>query len=253
MKFSAEKYLEHLDDVGKEQFNDNYPHWISNVTPVAHSSYLYVDSDGGVSSKLSAVCLADITYSSKPISLLVIAFGSWFNKDKDKLLWVDYIINRSNYRDAFLTKDVEEGMEHGFFVDVTKPKYIVNAGLLAIRHQFEFEDWIFNEVLSMGFSEEESYMLSSLYVVYEGVVQDSFENSNHLVVRRDCGFGDYKIKGGIIPGLDKLQHKNLLKGYGDSSPLSGVWSSGGYHNCIGDEEVIANKENFTKLLNMRKG
>ncbi len=79
----------------------------------------------------------------------------------DGVAYADYIINRSQFKDAFLTKSVGEALEYGFEVDCDKGIILVKGAIAALRATFEmYTLWPWKKIVDLGFSEDEAYALS---------------------------------------------------------------------------------------------
>lgn len=154
------------------------------VDALSHSSYICFDDKGYVTGDGdNQSCLSYITYSRKLPEYAFIFFGNdvihnSYRGDK----WCDWVINRSQYSDAFITKDVNNGFKNGFEINTKSNRMILNAGLIAIRHAFEFSNWSWGHFIELGFSEHESYCLSSNCKVVGKHLEAFIGNTNHLVI-----------------------------------------------------------------------
>lgn len=152
----------------------------------AHSAYISSKTNGKVGPKsVKDYCYYDINTSAHTLSKIVLFFGQDTIESAYKPeLWCDWVINRSQYKDAFLTKDAKKGLESGFEVDTTEPFGLMRAGMMVLRHQFEFPGWSWGELLDMGFDEWESYALATHFTYSKevGFYGPAKYPENHLLI-----------------------------------------------------------------------
>lgn len=209
-----------------------------------HSSYLTFCGEELVHRVVNTYCYSDITYCPKPLSEVFIFFPT---PNENQVAWADYIINRSIFAPAFLTTDVKDGFELGFEVNPLADYGLMKAGMIALRHPFEFEGWDFKSVVDMGFSETEAYALVSKYVDEGGELEQRCGNSNHMVFSYESPYGAYEGKfyqpegTSIGEGNHTPFKRTFLQTFNDCGLLprqdSGMWD----------------KENLIEKLNLMKG
>lgn len=78
--------------------------------------------------------------------------------------WVNYILNRSVYKDVFLTKNVQAAWRYGVQVDVNKPISQCITGMIGLREGWEFPKLLktFTFLTKKGIDENVSYILSRM-------------------------------------------------------------------------------------------
>ena len=192
-------------------------------------------------------CYSSITCCSDLLSQVFLFFTP---PDENQKAWADYIVNRSIFADAFLTKDLKEGFELGFEVDTFAEYGLMKAGMIALRHAFEFDDWDFKEVVDMGFSETEAYALVSKYVNDEGELENRHSSTNHMIFEYDSPYEAYEGKyytpefgGGT--SLGKGNHTPFKKKFSETFNL--------YKTVGRNSSGMWNSKNLMKKLNLMKG
>lgn len=183
----------------------------------AHSSWAVEYTNGESKFNAEAPCYYSLfsgIHGSK-LSILVVFFG----KDKFKKRpwlkdWCDFIINRSFFSKAFITKDVKEGLKYGFEVNLEEDAMFVRGAMMTLRWAFEHTGFSWGQIRDMGFSEVESFGLAMNYVVQEKgydffteeTLPDRLElngfNSNHLAISRG-----YKLSAFMGEGFTPLGYK----------------------------------------------
>lgn len=81
----------------------------------------------------------------------------------DKKLYLDYLMNRSPYSQAFKCKDVEWCFEHGFVIgNINTPSNILAAGLVHTRRMWEFTHIVrvFALLVKAGMCEDLAFLLA---------------------------------------------------------------------------------------------
>lgn len=234
----------------------------------AHSAYVASNLQGNVvcRSKMD-VCYSDVFRVECKLSRITLFFGEDKIKEAyDPELWCDWVINRSQYRDAFLTKDANVGLDKGFEVNTWAPIDVMKAGMMCIRHFAEFLDWSWVKLVGLGFNEWESYALATHFNYNEehGFYQTE-QQSNHTVVDAKSEY-----KGFLGESRSNLQTKCVHKDntWDDYISISGSWSgdyvevkwpkkkvksTGFFGEDITEETNGITKEQLTAFLNRLKG
>lgn len=79
----------------------------------------------------------------------------------ENIAYADYIVNRSQFKDAFLTKDIDLAFESGFEVDTNAHIVFVKGAIAALRAAFEYHTiWPWKRIVDLGYTEDEAYALS---------------------------------------------------------------------------------------------
>lgn len=97
-------------------------------------------------------------------------------KDKKAIRkWVDFIINRSIFKDVFLTKNVQAAWRYGVQVDVNKPTSQCVAGMIGLREGWEFPQLLkaFSFLTKNGINENVAFILSRMVSLENGNWQQS--------------------------------------------------------------------------------
>lgn len=161
--------------------------------PSAHSAYkLYLggQSRESIHSSRFSPCYATIFFGTN-FKKVLLFFGEDLVTDSC-LEYVNWVLNRSFWADAFVTKNPREGFLEGFELDLHQDLALVQSGAMVLRHPFEwFGTWSWHHFREVGFSEEECFALASNYTVFKNYLMPFRENSNHLVVQRKMPFNFY--------------------------------------------------------------
>lgn len=231
-----------------------------------HSTALYWDEQQKVIQNLrSSSCMSMITYGEKQITECF-QFCRKSSQDVSKS-WHDYLINRSCFSSAYITKDVKEGYKTGFELDCTVDRAMFQGAIIAFRHPVEFEYWDFDRFVDEGFSEDEAFALATNFVVEGGEIRPAGENSNHVVVNRYSPFEAYLGKHyspcgeSFSSGVKSYAIQTSFRWYAgkrmefDFNSLAGAAVA--HKNIFGHthmkKPISATKENMQKLLEMMKG
>lgn len=119
-------------------------------------------------------------------------FPKYLYKDYGMREYLDYIVNESVFKDAHLTKDVEEGMQYGFEIDVSKPVEYLKPGAIALRRAFEItgNSKAFSLLVNGGvMSKEDAYI---------AVQQVSF---HHRAYKTPCMYPKFSHEHDPIPHM----------------------------------------------------
>lgn len=88
-----------------------------------------------------------------------------YAKDKKAIRkWVDFILNRSIFKDVFLTKSVQAAWRYGVQIDVNKPTSQCVAGMIGLREGWEFPSLLkaFSFLTKNGINENVAFILSRM-------------------------------------------------------------------------------------------
>lgn len=102
---------------------------------------------------------------------LSLKHASEYARDKKAIRkWVSFILNRSVFKDVFLTKNVQAAWRYGVQIDVNKPTSQCITGMIALREGWEFSKLLetFTFLTKNGIDENVSYILSRMMVLEKG-------------------------------------------------------------------------------------
>lgn len=155
-----------------------------------HSSLLaFYPSGERAFRQTDAPCYSAVNYCAKPLSNVFLFFPS---ASKGQRQWLDWVINRSPFSKAFLTKDVEEGLALGFELNPNCEHNLMRAGGMSLRTTHEFSEFAFSKVLELGFSEEESFAFCCNFSISKNsVVSIRRGNNNHWAMGRKLPWSTY--------------------------------------------------------------
>lgn len=258
----AEKFERAVENMAASQTN-----WPS------HICFVYLDSSGGVvESPASEVCYARIVKTPQlAIKKLVLFVPHCVRRDTRTINtreYLDWIINSQMFGRAFITKDVDEGLEKGFRVDTTQNRALVFGALQAFRYGFETSRFGWSAYRKMGFSVAESLALSSCFNVVDDGPQGLYlwcgtpaYYSEHFHINPR-----YRQFSCFLGNLVASCKAPPLSERGCYDPVEGSWFSGWstkfwatrdrhvsltYSKVFGvgsSQKVKLNKQNATKLL-----
>ena len=234
----------------------------------AHSAYVASNLKGNVVCQSKKdYCYSDIFCVGCKLSRITLFFG----KDKikeayDPELWCDWVINKSQYKDAFLTKDAGVGLDEGFEVNTKAPIDVMKAGMMCLRHFAEFNDWSWIKLLGLGFDEWESYALATHFNYNEeGGFYQTCQQSNHTVVEAKSQYRGFlgELRSNLRTECvydDDTWNKiirissNWSGNYVEVSwPKKKIDSTGFFGEDITEETNGITKEQLTAFLNQLKG
>lgn len=143
---------------------------------------------------VNEACYADFDHVPHDVEDVRVIF---MKKNKWHSNYIDWVINKSEFKDFYITKDVEEGFTNGFSIDLSKGTYdeLVDA-LRIIRMTYEFEV-VFNAHL-IGRKTIAAHIESVLHVVkhygFENghTLSSSTESSFHEAVKKNKPFNKCK-------------------------------------------------------------
>lgn len=241
----------------------------------AHSAYISSKTSGKLGpNSVKDYCYFDINNSEHPLSKIVLFFGQYTIENAYKPeLWCDWVINRSQYKVTFLTKDAKKGLESGFEVDPTVPFELMRAGMMVLRHQFEFTSWSWGKLLDMGFDEWESYALAThfSYSSEGGFYGPANYPENHLLIPPEYCYASYL---GDCEGERSWECASETPGDNYSLSLTGHWAPlgakripnlsypktnkkdkevGFFGEDLTEDSTGISKEQLTMFLNKLKG
>jgi hypothetical protein len=105
-----------------------------------------------------------------PIKYILSAIQTHNYKDEYVLPYIDWLLNRSPWADVFVDKDVKSVYKYGWLIGTDQPSNLVASACIATRYFTEtytpqisrrYETYL--HILSLGFSEHESMLMSYLF------------------------------------------------------------------------------------------
>ena len=149
--------------------------------------------------------------------------------------YFDWLVNRSPWRDVFITKDPEDIIKNGWVVSPNFPSNFVTSALIATRFVTEsythviLERYnVYKDILAMGFNESEAFLFS--YLFNRKRQEKSFPvtfvpvSSGHTVIGVDNPTESYCRN--FLLGEAKGSHQDTFKakmGYVDG--IHNVWKT----------------------------
>lgn len=158
----------------------------------AHSAFLAFNEGGLVYECRRSICYRSLTYGDKMVDEVYLFFGDTLWAKEGAHEWVNWVLNRSPFSDAFITKDSEEARKLGAEIDTSKDWAFVCGAMMALRHHFEVDVWSWFTFVKMGLSEFDAYVCACNVYAYEGSLHEQTHNSNHLTIWGLVGYACYK-------------------------------------------------------------
>lgn len=155
-----------------------------HTSPQAHSSWLVCNGDGVVLDQaISSICYLNLKEFMKneedDSTRTFIFFGNRLWETIPHIGdWVHWVVNHPIFGQAFITKDVQEGKELGFEIDVTQDYVDVMAGISLLRWHFERPKKSFGHFLGMGYEPYKAYALSANFNVVKNGEDFLLEKAN---------------------------------------------------------------------------
>lgn len=240
-----------------------------------HSSWLGFVKNGASFSKRSYFCYAPLRNIKATDLFLFFGETTWRKKGTKE--WVDWILNRSFFADAFLTKNVDEASTLGISVDTRKDWAYVLGSMMVLRHQFEFlNTFTWAEFVELGLSEFDAYVAACNVYLQDDYLAKVDCNRNHFPLYGNISYDHYlgrhlrpagvpMSKGGS-QGCRSLSAWHWIDREGDEwdTPISVsikkyklTTKTVVVENPFGpDEEQImpeASLDNLNKIINYHKG
>jgi hypothetical protein len=124
--------------------------------------------------------------------------------DKEKAIFIDYLVNRSAFRSMFFIKDIDQIMSDGVLYAHTQvTNNLLAAGFICSR--FTSEHWqvchIFSKLLKAGLNEDQAFLTAPIFYLYN----NQFSLKNLL-----------SYHSGIAPGY---MHDSDIKAYLAAEPI----------------------------------
>lgn len=197
----------------------------------AHTSYQAFKENGEVSSKsVEGACYS--IFRTLVCPALALHVGEERANYEGAKEWASWVINESMFKDAFLTKSVEEGLKSGFFINTSLPRTYVYSSMMVFRHAFEFQNWSWYKFRKLGYSGTESHALAVNFSVEDGNLKTWAGNHNHILIH-PCRPYHYFTGGGRCKDMGAPMDKKSV-GY---QGLSESWQNGKIY--CGDHTLLS--------------
>ncbi|MDB4302057.1 hypothetical protein N9924_00670 [bacterium] len=176
--------------------------------------------------------------------------------DKHKIMYLDWLLNRSPYQTAFLSKDAEVCVAEGYVVaDPTQPSNMMVAGLVAQRRMWEYSyiarTWV--SLVEEGCNEDMAYFYA--HIISAGVKEE------HILPDTTAKFIDCAKTCHVSFAVDLMSIKHLKafvshKPVDLNPPYNKCSSYNGMDNLYGrngDYGASTIYENLGEEINVIKG
>ena len=221
----------------------------------AHSSWLALKEEEIILSDDNYMCYAPLFCSEEyDIDKLFIFFGENKKKLPRRKEWCHWVINDSFYSEAFVTKDVEEGFNKGFEINLDCEFILMKAGMMCLRNAFEYEGWSWHKFKEIGFDGYQSYALAVNLTVNDNSIYTSFLSNNHLPVYKWQDLNLY-YGSGYSPSDYKASKNGMYKSISISSAMGCVNNNkyDYFPTIFGVKQPKFTKENLEKFIKHLKG
>lgn len=155
-------------------FNFTHAHGIvfDNGQRIICNNYACI---AGIRYPKKGICIDDeIKDETKPKIIVVLLNSKQNSNNKEATIhYIDWLCNRSIFKDGIISKDPKEILEKGYmFFDANINLYIVCGGIRAIRllWEYDYKINIFHTFSNAGLSEFISYVLSHFNYIENGYV-----------------------------------------------------------------------------------
>lgn len=194
----------------------------------AHINWLFQKDNGewSVNGSLFEICYAglffeDLRYAGGAEQMFVFFADERWNDDTR--MWTDWVLNRSPFADAFITKDVKEAETLGVEIDVDVNLFMSKAGISTLRHPFEWGyTYCWADMRRLGFSEVESYALAQCVMINMDKTKLNRPTGyqDHRVITTDRPFSHYEGKA-----YKPVNEDHTIRDYENVGGLQNSWGS----------------------------
>ena len=200
-------------------------------------SYAMVDTEGNERFQVRDICHARLTsqYERKFYRTAVLEVKGHYKEHKHPeafKAYVDYVINRSPWKGAFITRTTDEVISSGIALDVNKGvNYVVSAAVaLRIGHEYMHLAKDFFELSSSGCPEHLAFLTASMCNGYhcKGQYELGGQNGAHHILSSGMSLDNLKaffFKGEANMGdaFNKSQRYKILGLIGEFEQKNTVW------------------------------
>ena len=195
---------------------------LAEMTSLSHIGWTAFDSEGVIlDSRSYGLCyltLYDLIMEGGVHQVLILQTEHRTNPEN--IAYTDYIVNRSQFKDAFLTKDIDLAFESGFEVNTDAHIVLVKGAIAALRVAFETPTiWPWKRIVDLGYTEDEAYALS---------INCSLTGYGSCCVCPPRYYLDHQVHLPMYP------YESYLSGMKFKGTLGGTVKSGELHSNIQD-------------------
>lgn len=137
--------------------------------------------------------------------------------DEDIRLFVDYLVNRSMYKNAFAGKDVDFIVEKGFICNTNVPSNLLAGALIASRRISEYDFVLtgWKKMVEVGVNEDAAFALAHVFKFLGGSVS-VYRSSGH------CSIDGHAMNFGTMTNMMGHKMTNANRPYNVESEYRGV-------------------------------
>jgi len=149
-----------------EKYKDFLPFYEQHKDEVA--SIAFVIPDDKLVFSQNHACHAGLNCSrsvlTKDMKMVISGFQKCAATEKEKRIFIDYMLNKSPWKEVFLNPDVDHVLTNHWWADANAPSNFLANALVATRLPTEFPSCfkVFLSLLKEGLSGDEAYLMSLL-------------------------------------------------------------------------------------------
>lgn len=205
-----------------------------------NANFILCNADGSKNSThFNSACHASLSSCKKIKYVLSAAHGAGNKQRSEELVWyVNYLVNLSPFRDAFISKDAEKIVEDNcYIISGDAPGNIVGLACIATRQPWEYPGMVksFYSLSELGAPLHVAFMAANS----AGNTSFTRSYSGHSVLPTDDN-GDASVL-------------NYIEGKAVQADAASYFTSGNYRGCCGVYGKGGGKTFFNGLANLTKG
>lgn len=193
------------------------------------NAFFYTTTDKQVVKSHNTACYARLKgVVTSPLYLIdfpMVNRGKWPETSEVQKPFMDYMMNRSPYKDIFLLKDVEHALQYGFLCDTTIPSNLLIGGLTVMRSLWEYTyiplRW--KELVDLGVNEDMALLAAHCISGRKGSWTFTKQGSGHRAFEPDTMSRD------VIKNFLKRKMANPQGSLRDTktySHITALWGTG---------------------------
>ena len=241
---------QHVDKLLK--IRNNFREKVGNSSGTCH--YATVLDNWELQEQIQDICHARLR-PRKDARYIILDAMQHFNdmKEKEKPIykkWMKYLVNDSPFAEAFLTKNIKEGIELGFILDTSKGKDQIYCAAIAMRtaHEFRYILNAWKEMEGYHIPPLARFMLAhSMQFDKEGNVSPGCRSGHHIVFSSRLSLDDFKktLKRNAMHDKGKAFNSDDAYRMACHTPFTGSYAR---YDDGGGISLITKLESFSKLV-----
>jgi len=208
------------------------------------SSYIYKKIDGFYIKHIGWPCYEDLRSKSGVVTeMIVYQHRARVLTKREHMDFIRWMLNKSPWKDAFLTKNAAEAYNNGFYINVCADTTVVYAALIAMRQFSEFEGFArsYSLLRKEGYCPAVSYITAQFIYGGKEPHRRSFMNDNHTVLTGDQSIQEFMKEVKMPSGFPQN-----VKPFYQHCP-----TYGGVHKLIKEKEIATRLSNYQEFFKMK--